>query len=361
MAGSSSAAGDDGAPVDPSAKAQEARNAALAKLDEAADADDVAEQASKEQDAATTFAEEMAVALQNGLAQAHARSTCGQISDAAEYYTKSDLVDLIQDEVSRQQQEEADRRPFDEILANDLDEVVIVRTTDAKQSTLYRWQFNGTSVETKATSEGRTHFSWSDFRDEYFDAVGEDPGKPTPERRGGEEWREFIVDIVEERSREVTTRGPRSDALDGLKNFIRRSRAYADIEDMVERDGLRLVEATEHGPGELWVPNKEIKRICDEYELGTVRELQLELDARGHSVDRINGVSESTFVNNSKVTYWVLDAEIAEPAEFEEDPKDPADQVRSEEEAEQSDDDDDDDSEPGAIGAVGTDPDGGDS
>lgn len=359
--GSSPAVGDDSDPIDPKNKAQEARNTALAALDEAADADNVAERAKAEQEAATTFAEGMAIAIQNGLAEAHARSTCGQISDAANYYTKSDLVDLIEDAAAEQSQADADRRPFDEVLENDLDEVVIVRTTDAKQSTLYRWQFNGTSVETQATSEGRTHFSWSDFRDEYFDAVGEDPGKPTPERRGGEEWREYVVALVEDRSREVTTRGPRSDAVDGLKNFIRRSKAYGDIEDMVERDGLRLVDESDDGPAELWVPNKEIKRICDEYELGTVRELQLELDARGHSVDRINGVSESTFVNNSKVTYWVLDAEIAAPSEFVEDPVDPAEQVREEESEDTDADDEDEDSNPGAIGSVGTDPDGGDN
>lgn len=343
--------GDD--PRDPSQIAREARDDALTALDTAADIDGVAERAKLEQEAATEFAESMAVAIQKGLAKAHARSTCGQFSDASKYYTKSDLADLIEDAVDKWKNEQDSRRPFDAVIDEDLDEVVIVRTTDAVQSTLYRWQFNGASVETTATSEGRTHFHWSDFRNEYFDAIGEDPAIPSKERRGGEEWREFIVDVVEERGREVTTRGPRSNAVDGLQNFIRRSIAYGDIKDMVERDGLHLDADPDDGPEELWIPNNDIKRICDEFELSSVRELQLELDARGYTVDRINGVSESTFVNNNKVTYWVVTPDIADPVDYVEDPPDPAEQVR--EEAEEGDDDDQQSS--GTLGHVGEDPD----
>lgn len=345
-------------PRSPDQIAREARNTALEELDAAAGMDNVADRAQAEQKAAVAFADEMAVAIGKGLSKAHARSACGQLSDAAKYYTKSDLADLIQEATSDLDNEADGRRPFDEILEDELNEVVIVRTTDAKQGTIYRWQFAGASVETKATSEGRTHFHWTDFRDEYFDALGEDPAKPTQERQGGEEWREFIVGLVEDRGREVTTRGPRSSAVDGLKNFIRRSRAYGDIEHMVERDGLYLDEPLEEDPSELWVPNHEVKRISDDHELSTVRELQLELDARGYTRNRIAGVSESTFVNNNKVTYWVLDAGIAEPAEYLDEPMDPAEQVRQEEQEKEG--DEDDDYEPGPIGAVGDDPDSGD-
>lgn len=347
-------AGDD--PRDAGQIAREARDEALTALDTAADVEDVAERAQLEQSAAMDFAADMAAAIQKGLAQAHVRSNCGQFSDASKYYTKSDLADLIEDAVEEHKQQADSRRPFDRVIDQDLNEVVIVRTTDAKQSTIYRWQFNGASVETTANSEGRTHFHWNEFRNEYFDAIGEDPAVPQKERRGGEEWREFIVNIVEDRGREVTTRGPRSSAVDGLQNFIRRSVAYGDIEDMVERDGLRLDAAPDDDPDELWVPNADIKRLCDEFELGSVRELQLELDARGYTVDRINGVSESTFVNNNKVTYWVLSPAIADPVEYVEDPQDPAEQV-AEEENEAEEDDDDPDFSPGTLGSVGDDPD----
>ncbi len=342
-------------PADPADLAREATDEALQSLDAAANIDSVAEKAKMEQEAATNFAELLAGAMVEGLAKAHVRSACGQIADAADYYTKSDLADLIETEYDQQKNEADSRRPFDGVIRSDLDEVVIVRTTDAKQSTLYRWQFNGASVETRASAEGRTHFHWSEFRDEYFDALGEDPAAPTKDLRGGEEWREFIVDIVDDRGREVTTRGPRSNAVDGLQNFVRRSIAYGDIEDMVERDGVYLDAHPDEDPDELWVPNADIKRICDEHELGSVRELQIELDARGYTVDRVTGVSESTFVNNNKVTYWVLSADLADPLEYEDDVQDPAEQVRQEEQDDE--DGDDEDVEPGTMGAVGPDPD----
>jgi hypothetical protein len=351
MAGSSSETPDTGDIDDPRQLATDARQTALEAFDDAADIDDVVERANVEQDAAVSFAQQIAKAVHAGYAEAHARTACGQISDIAEYYTKSALSELVEDEIAALESDSDGRRPFDEVLEDDLNEVVIVRTTDAKQSTIYRWQFDGGSVETTATAETRTHFSWSDFRDEYFDVMGEDPAKPIKDRRGGEEWREFIVSLVEERGREVSTRGPRSSAVDGLKNHIRRSKAYADIQDMVERDGIRIDDPPEENPTELWIPNASIKRICDEFELNTVRELQLELDARGLTRDRVQGVSESTFVNNDKVTYWVVDASIADPGEYVEDPVDPAEQVAQEESDDE--DNDDDDSGYGMMGSVG--------
>lgn len=352
MAGSAAGADDGPAIDDPGAVAREARKDALEAFDSASEIDDVVERASVEQDAANEFAESIAKAVHAGHSEAHARSACGQIADVAEYYTKSALTDLVDDHVEKLATESDGRRPFCEVLEEDLNEVVIVRTTDAKQSTIYRWQFDGGSVETEATSDTRTHFSWSDFRDEYFDAIGEDPAKPIKDRRGGEEWREFIVGLVDDRGREVETRGPRSSAVDGLKNTIRRSTAYADIADMVERDGIRIDDAPDENPSEIWVPNSTIKRIADEFELSSVRELQLELDARGLTRDRVQGISESTFVNNDKVTYWVLDATIAQPGEYVEEAIDPADQVAQEED---DDGDTDDDDGFGAMGTVGGD------
>lgn len=357
MSDSAAGAGGGDGPDDPAEIAAMARDGALAAFDTAADIDDLVQRAQSEQEAANDFARELARAVKNGHAEAHARSACGQIADVSKHYTKSALTDLVNDQLDDLQSESDNRRPFDQILEEDLDEVVIVRTTDAKQSTVYRWHFGSASVETEATSETRTHFSWHDFRDEYFDAMGEDPAKPVKERRGGEEWREFIVDLVEERGREVETRGPRSAAVDGLQNFIRRSHAYADIADMVERDGIRIDAPPDEDPTEIWVPNSAIKRICDEYELGSVRQLQLELDARGLTRDRVNGVSESTFVNNDKVTYWVLDASIAEPGDYVEEPTDPAQQVAGEVAEDEADEDDttdgDNDDAYGAMGSVG--------
>ena len=107
----------------------------------------------------------------------------------------------------------------------------------------------------------------------------------------------------------------------------------------------------DENPTELWVLNHDIKRICEDNELSSVRELQIELDAHGHTVDRIRGVSEATTVNGKTITYWALSARFAEPDEFVPDPVDPAESVREEE----RDENDEDDYEPGVIGSTGGD------
>lgn len=331
--------------------ATEARNEALEAFNAAADLDNIAEVASAEQEAANDFLETLAGAVVDGLSAAQAKQHCDVVADAAQHYNKTTLVDLLEEKIEEMNTGESGRRPFDKVLLENLQEVVIVRTTDAKQSTHYRWQFKGGTIETSSTAEGRSHFSWMSFRDDYFAAVGEDPSKPTKNRRGGEEWREFIVGLVDSRGREVQTRGPRSVAVDSLQNFIRRTDAFGELKDVVDRDAVHLDGDPEEGDAEeLWVPNHHIKRICDDVELGSTRALQIELDSRGYTVDGLNGVSYSTFVNNSKMTFWVLDAGIAQPAGYIEEPVDPAEQVRIEEE---EDSDEESGNEPGMIGSVG--------
>lgn len=341
----------------------DATREAIAAFEKASDLGPI-ERVKAEQEAALEFADAQASALSDGLQPAHMRSACDTLSGEAKNYTKSDLINLVEDRLEELVEKQDTRRPFDTILREDLEEVVIVRTTDARQKTIYRWQFREGAVETRSTKDGRTHFRWTGFRDEYYDATGEDPKKPTKEVRGGEEWREMLVRLIEERGREVTTRGPRTTAVDSLKNFIRRTRSFASVEDMVDYDGLYIDgDPSEGEASEIWVRNHDIKRICDENELNSVIELQNELDARGYSVPRIAGVSESTFVHGSKETYWVLDASIADPATYEPEPDSPAEQLRREREEAEGEEGGDEGEEMGAgeIGAVGTDPDGGDS
>jgi hypothetical protein len=361
----------------PKERAESARQEAFGAMEAAEDLDRATKRAPAESEAAETFATELANTVVQGFSEANAKSYCSQVAEASKFYNKTELTELLEDEIENTRIADDDRPPLDQLIEQALKEVVIVRTTDAKQSTIYRWDFADCQFETSADKEGRAHFAWPAFRNEYFDAAGRDPSKPTKQRRGGEEWRDFIVEMVRDRGTNSTTRGPRTVAADALQNFIRRTTAYATVEDMFERDGIYIDDDPEDGdPAEIHVPNHDIKRICDDNELSSVRELQIELDARGLSTDRISGVSESTFVNNNKVTYWVLTADIAEPGTYEPEPVDPADQVRQEEAEAKADNDEDDDEDdedggegeaseesdggdgpPGALGAVGPDPD----
>ena len=342
----------------PSAQATAARDDALVAMDDAADIDNPVEQAKAEERAVEEFVDSMAAAVVDGYSKTMAKETCGMVSDVSQHYTKTALKDRLTEAISTKKVETSDRRRFDAILTEDLREVVVIRTTDAKQETKYRWEFPNGSVETQADSDGRAHFHWSTFRDEYFDCIGEDAAKPCEDLLDGEEWREFIVGIIDDHGREQTTRGPRTETVEQLKDYISRSRAFNDLQTVVERDAVYIdADPRDADPDEIWVLNHDIKRICEDNELSTVRELQIELDARGLTTPRIRGVSETTTVNGKTVTYWVLDADIATPDEFVPDPVDPAESVRQEESADDNDSDDDDGGEPGVIGATG----GGDS
>lgn len=342
-------------PTPPSVRVSEALETTLHRIDGINPNDSAVERAKQEQQAVEEFVDELAQAVVDGLSRGQAKQRCGVVSDNSEYHTKTALKQMLAERADELETEQSDRRPFDAVLRDDLQEVVIIRTTDAKQDTRYRWEFLKGSLETTATAEGRAHFHWSQFRDEYFDSVGEDAARPIKDLRDGEDWREFVVERIEDLGREVTTRGPRTAAVEDLADFVTRSRAYNDFEAFVERDALYIdQDPRDSDPSELWIHNHDIKRICEDNELSSVRELQIELDARGHTVARVDGVSESTTINGKTVTYWVLDADFADPAEFVPDPVDPAESFQAEQ-AEQTDgeEDDEDDYEPGAIGAVG--------
>lgn len=342
----------------PQERANDALAEAFSRIEDCQTHETIPQQASAENDVAREFASELAIAVCKGLNSAQASAYCGQIAEAAEFYNKTDLKGLLDEALEEEREANDGRQPLDQLIEEELEEVVIVKTSDARQSTLYRWHFKGgVMFETQSTKDGRTHFSWPEFRNEYFDAAHRDPAKPVQERRSGNDWRRFIVNIMDERAREVETRGPRTTAIDSLQNFIRRSTAYADIEHMVDFDGICIDDDPEDGdPSEIWIPNHDIKRICDTSELDSVRALQVELDARGFTVDRVTGVSEQTFVHGNSCTYWVLDADIATPGGYDADPKDPAEQVFAEQnEYDQS--EDDDESGSGKIGTVGTAPD----
>lgn len=360
-------------PVDLSQQAQQDALDALTQLHE--NGSGPAEIAPGEQRIISDFAEEFAEALMEGLADHNTSVAASVLSDTAKYYNKTDVQGQIQDAVEAL--DGTDKTPFDELIQRELREVKIVRTTDHKQDTLYRWNFAKCKLETRSGKDGRGHFHWSNFRDMYLEEAGEDPGEPTQGVRGGSEWREFIVSMIEEHGEDVENRGPRTTAVDDLANEIRTTTGYNDLREAVERDGIYvdldtfdlpdwwaagqpfeyerpacsydfphwwqgfLTNTEIHPPRwygngsphtrgtidldpqavtEIRVPNHIIKRICNTNELESTRALQVELDGRGYTVSRIPGVSEAAKVGGRKVSFWVLKPELAVPQVYENNP-----------------------------------------
>lgn len=343
-------------PLDLSQQAQQDALDALTQLHE--DGTGPAEIAPGEQRIISDFAEKFAEALIEGLADHNTSVAASVLSDTAKYYNKTDVQGQIQDAVEALGN--TGKTPFDELIQRELNEVKIVRTTDHKQDTLYRWDFTKCKLETRSGKDGRGHFHWANFRDLYLEAAGEDPGEPNQGVRGGSEWREFIVSMIEERGADVENRGPRTAAVDDLANEIRTTTGYNDLREAVERDGIYVdLDAYDvpawwavgqpfqsddttddlpawYGNGdahvrgtidldasavkEIRVPNHIVKRVCNANELSSTRALQVELDGRGHTVSRIPGVSEAAKVSGRKVSFWVLKSSLAVPQVYDPDP-----------------------------------------
>lgn len=297
--------------------------AEIAPLDPVNNDDDVM----PETKAVTEWKNELGKLIADGLDEADANAQCGQLS-AVSTYTKKQLWDKVETAAEKQEQSRNTKRPFDEVIKNDVIEVVRVKSTDAYQNTIYRWRFTDGEVVTKNSKDDtNSHFSWPNFRDDYFDVTQEMPSPPN--RSDSEAWREFIAGTLDEKSRTETSKGARTCAFDELRGYIEMCTGYAKPGDALQNDGVHIDDDPEDGsPSEIWVPNQQIKRICDNNELSSMRGLQVELDARNLTSSKVVGASHTTRVNGRLTTFWRLNASIATPDTYIVEPERPVDAVR---------------------------------
>lgn len=301
-------------------RAQEAFERALDRL-EAAESEDVASKLKQQSEAVGDFAEELAEVVIAGVPETVLPEFCGALADECPHVTKSSISSQVKAEIERLSAQGSEgSKSVNQFLEDSIEDLIVVRSTDAKQSAIYRWWFEqGFVIETG--EQATSHMHYQSLREAILDASGIWTTKPP--KHIAEDWPAFIGPLIEARYETVTTRGARTCAVDSLRNHIRRSRAFASIEDMVTHQGISIDDDPDEGePTEIFVPNQDISRIGDDHSIEE-RALQVELDARGLTVGRISGVSESTFVNRQKATYWVLSADIADPGTYEPDPSDP--------------------------------------
>ena len=377
----------------PEAYVKDALGGAMDDLEEIDDDTDPVEAVTVEKQVFDGFATDAAAAVLRGFPEKHAKAAGSELSKSMDVYTKSDVLDGIADEIDdlRDRHPNATNAspasggsggqtllPLDQWVAQHLDRVAVIESTDARQETTYRWHFDRGIVETAADREGVTHFSWTHFRDEIYQALGVNCAQP--KRKETEAWRQFIAGLVETRGHTQETVGARSHAVRQVVRHIEAAVGYTDLADAAERGGVQVVsrgsngsnssggsggnssgshgpdtpdgpddtpddEAGESGAGggsggsaqqaspdggaggdEVRVLWSDIARITDDAGV-TVRALQSELDARGLTHPRIAGVSETGNADGTRVDYWVFDAEIGEPAEVVDEPESPAAKV----------------------------------
>lgn len=251
------------------------------------------------------------------------------LADTLERYTKTDLKNEFKTHFANGSNGTA----FDELIETRLESIQAVHSTDAKQGTVWRWEFSdGVVLETETSKDGgRKHYDWEAFRRDYFDALvslgeGESVSDPTGDLTESGEWQEWINQQILNNTEPVEHVGPRTEAVRLLRDYIERNVAYRELNMMRERNGIWTDSSDPDSMTELRIPLEQIKRICDELSI-TTRALQIELDARGLTHENVNGVSGAGYADQVRIPYWTLSPSIADPSDVISDPTTPAEKA----------------------------------
>lgn len=100
----------------------------------------------------------------------HVNQLAGELSDIFPNLTKTDLRGELEDCYV---DDAGTGMSFDAIIRDRLAAVQVIRTTDQKQDPIFRYHFSDPAVKIEADSEsdGHLHYSWQNWRQEYFDAL----------------------------------------------------------------------------------------------------------------------------------------------------------------------------------------------
>lgn len=295
------------------------------------------------------------------------------VISGASTLNKTEAKNLIMRKVRESESEADETRPVNEWIADNLSEVRVIQTTDHISETRYVWELGGVTVETGSGRGERTHFQWPDYRDEIYEAGGPYLDDPAPGYRDGDDWRDFIVRQIRQQKTERESVGPRTRAVEYLKNRIRNADGFGKLADAADYQGV-FAEVTDEPPEDaapidteaaqqdcpLWrvdllmFPNSWAKNAAEEYEV-TTRAVQNELDARGHTLDG-RRVSSTEYIDGRYETFWKLNGTFASPAAYQPD-ADPAeeDDTVSDTPADTDTDGQDSDVDEGNFGTVGGD------
>jgi hypothetical protein len=327
------------ADLPPKARAMSAMEAAAEGLAQAhAEAENAAQAGAAEHELVTEFVEELALALADGLNDA-VGFYAGAVVDEAEYYSKTDLKQQVKDKT--EELRGGDKPPLDEFVEQRLESVTVVRTTDHRQGAEYTFDFGTFKIETESGEDGRGHFRFDQFRNLIHESGGVNTAPPSKDRRGGEEWRDFMIEVIDDRGEERYTRGPRTQAVEALQNKVKRLTGYGTPEAALDHTGIWVKRPAAELP-EWWQP---IARLApeDDRDLprGSVQEIRVhesviepiienagitrsalyhELNARDITVPGTSGASMTQWVDGSDERFWTLLPDLGTPRTYVPDP-----------------------------------------
>jgi len=272
-----------------------------------------------EDDLALDFGKRSAELVLFGLNRSAFDIAISQLADSTEFANKTAFKEYHDEHRRSISAGGHGNRPFDEVIRDDLASVSVSYSSDSNEDSAFDWRFESPNDEyapfnIQTSDVDRTHFSWEDFRSKFWSASGAGssfPARPASRYRDGEDWKQFIAMMEEERETERNEiDGPRSAVLRGVKDFIRTSQACPTIKAMKFTNGVAMDAnplEDEEEPSEVCVLRTVVKNLCDAEEI-TPTEFYQEVSARGLiSPNMHNKATESVVENGETVTYWALD------------------------------------------------------
>lgn len=325
--------------LSPEERANQALANARSRLEDADDVTDPAEIGQIETDALETLADGVAQAFVDGLNRP-AGYYAGILVDDCKILTKTNIKARIKDRTEELATDSAERQRLDEYLQNQLQRVIIHQNTDAKQGAKYSWDFDNFQVQTESGKDGRGHFSWPDFRDYLHESGGPNVAKPEKDRRSGDDWRDFMLRVIEDKGEKRRIKGERTQAVEKLQNEIRQQTGYGTVVGALEYSGVWVRTDTTDVPDwwqsfgqskseardlvqrdvcEIRVHESLINTVTSDPDV-TRHALYQELDARNHTVPGSGGPSTAEYVDGSKEIFWTLLPSVGVPRVYVPDP-----------------------------------------
>jgi hypothetical protein len=323
----------------PEDRATAALREAQQLTEQARDAEKALEAGQLEDEAVETLVEGVGKALINGLDKPvgwYARI----VADECDYYSRTDIKQRIKDKSEELDVKSANKQKLDEFVESRLDRVIVHRSTDAKQGAKYTWDFDTFKVQTESGKDGRGHYNWPNFRDYIHESGGPNLAKPDKDRRSGDDWRDFMVDLIDDRADERQITGKRTKAVKQLQGEIRQQTGYGTATGALEYSGIWVLTESHDFP-EWWASFGAAQSEGRDVSKAAVREVRVhgsvidgltedvgitndalyqELDARSYTVPGSHGPSMREYVNGDEERFWTLRPDIGVPRVYVPDP-----------------------------------------
>lgn len=319
----------------PKDRADEAVQAALNKLEQAADKEGPAEAGALENEARELAVDPIAQALVDGLNRP-VGFYAEMLADKSNYFTKTDYKQQISDKVEELSTENVEGTRLDDYITEELNRVIVHRSTDAKQGAKFTFDFPGFQVQTESGKDGRGHYHWGNFRNHIHEAGGPNLAKPQGERRSGDDWRDFMANIIDERGETRHVTGKRTRAVEKLQKSIKSRAGYGTASGALDNGGTWVkIESydtpdwwsvyglAESEPRDLSIYQVQEIRVHE----STIEEattdpditrsaLYQEVDARGHTVPGTGGPSMLKYIDGAEERFWTFLPSIGTPRTY---------------------------------------------